>query len=120
MNDLTEEDRKRLTEYLDECWHEIIYPSGSSWQCKKCYAWYLPPDAFIYRTFTTPDGFFTLKDKLVENGEWAEFTKCAGEIWERLNSYVDLDIPEFTDWLINAPRFCGLVNEWLKEKEDKP
>ena len=117
MNELSENDRKRLTEYLGECWHELKHLGWKDWVCscgaKKC------ERSSFHRTFTTWQDFGDLKNKLVEKGEWKEFIIYSIDIWSRENHFVDFDPEEHTDWLINAKRFCGLVNGWLKSKEDK-
>ncbi len=123
MSELTEQDRKRLTEFLGECWHEEEVENDA--QCKHCeynvsgveYGSDYISD--YNRTFATPDDFFALKEKLVEKGWWMKFRLFTYELWINSlpisSSVYGLEI--FEEWLINAPRFCWLVNEWLKEKE---
>ena len=119
MNDLNEEDRKWLTEYLGECWHELKETEYGDFECNKC-GFEIRKRVFN-RVFTTPGDFFALKDKLVKKGEWDKFESYAHREWWRTIKTIVLE-PEksFPNWLINAPRFCWLVNEWLKEKEDEP
>ncbi len=125
MNDLTEQDRERLTEYLGGCWHKVKRPKHEptvfSKPCVKCRGTITiirdePIDGNgygnPYRTFTTPNDFFALREKLAEKGEWLEFEYFA--LLEKSEVGTSL-----TQWLINAPRFCWLVNEWLKGKEVK-
>jgi len=125
MNDLTEQDRKRLTGYLDEKWHwiandaEIMCECGEIWLVRN-----IDLDAHENRTFTTPDDFFALKNRLVEKGEWGEFYFFVKGGYAHLQLekpvFINWKDQDFDDWLINAPRFCWLVSEWLKEKEDEP
>jgi hypothetical protein len=110
MKPLTDEDRKRLTLYLGECWHEWKGPNSNF--CSKCDKY-----AERNRTFTTYEDLGKLKDKLVENGEWGEF--CEWVNWSFDNSKTKWwNAGQFSKWLINPDR-CGLVAEYLKQKEGK-
>jgi len=124
-------DRKRLTEFLGECWHnyEDLDKFGPyrRMRCSKCKkyingVYYTTISDIFNRTFATPDDFLALKDKLEEKGKWLEFDEWAYMQWDSLKPFNDLSrhLGEQSDWLINAPRFCWLVNEWLKEMEAKP
>ena len=119
-------DRKRLTEFLGECWHnyEDLDKFGPyrRMRCSKCKkyidgVYYTTISDIFNRTFTTPDDFFALKDKLVEKEEWGEFEIYAFDKFYHTITEIPTSV---TCWLINAPRFCWLVNEWLKEKEANP
>ncbi len=129
MNELTGQDRKRLTEFLDKCWHEPEedYFGGNSHICPKCENLWLP--RIGNRTFITWQDFGDLKDKLVEKEEWGKFHIFAADIFwlepilepiKEINDTYDSYDSDFEDWLINVPRFCWLVNKYLKEKEAKP
>ena len=106
--------RKLLTEYLKECWHENVevhpypdHPEEFYSRCRTCNI----EEYHENRTFTTPDDFFTLKDKLVEKGEWMKFEEFSIRRW--VNETRATGDPRHTDWLLNASRFCELVGEWL-------
>ncbi len=140
MNDLTEQDKKRLTEYLGGCWHKVKRPKHEptvfSKPCVKCRRTITiirdkPIDGTgygdSYRTFITWQDLGDLKDKLVEKGEWGKFHIFAADIFwlepilepiKEIND--DTYDSDFDNWLFNSPRFCWLMNEWLKGKEDKP
>jgi hypothetical protein len=102
--------RKRLTEYLEECWHELSGPQPID-RCVHC-------DKLKYtihnRTFTTPDDMDALRRKLVEKGDWIKFQIVAHEAWkkERSDEY-------YVAWLMEPERFCSLVAEWFEEKEER-
>ena len=125
--ELTESDKKILTEkLLDECWHTYSSEGANEPDvriCTKCRRYSFESNIpSTYRTFTTPDDFFAIFDKLVERGEWNEFiTRKIGE-WESKNNYVDHEIPEFTAWLYSKNNkgewvLADLAVEWLKEKD---
>ena len=62
----------------------------------------------LIRTFTTPDDMMALKDRLVEKGEWEDFY-----LWAALKEDAPIKEPNYVDWLLNAPRFCELVGEFI-------
>ena len=108
MNDET---RKLLTEYLGEC---VGANNLSLWMCR-C------SKKHTYRTFTTPDDMMALKDKLVEKREWIAFKTFTYQRWSsQKQGTMDAKIQGWEDWLINAPRFCELVGEWLEKRKEKP
>jgi len=116
MTDLTENDRRRLTDYLRECWHESCSSGSPLCLCGMSVQKHRTHKV-KNRSFTTPDDMVALKDKMVEKGKWDEFYWWAANIGNKEGAYGSA---ERADWLIDAPRFCRLVNEWLKGKEDKP
>ncbi len=96
MHDLTETDKKLLTEWLGERWL-------TNQECIDSYA--------SNRDFDSPDDFFVLKNKLVELGKWLPFFK---QTWRKS----EIEWPDtFVDWFINAERFPELVVRYLKEKK---
>ena len=128
MKPLTDEDRKRLTLYLGECWHEnnrdtkksglTICSCGATgcdaWECIK-----------ENRDFTTYEDLGALKDKLVENGEWEEFVDFAYDKYVKWlftgteeGGYFHDKSVSFNSWLFR-PESCGLVAEYLEQKEEK-
>jgi len=123
-------DRKTLTEFLGECWHRIKKKDvcGCHYQCTCGGAFIYPDTADVHvvdetRTFTTPDDFFALVERLRETGKWGEFILFADRIWAddpvSVPWFVSGDesqIVPFTAWLFDPARFCELVAEWLKEE----
>jgi len=124
MNPLSEESRKRMTEFLGECWHEFIddaydhircYSEFTGEYCKKCGTKFLRNNYNLWakqRTFTTGNDMLNLKEKLVEKGEWDEFEDFA--LSKKNEKYVS--VVSLTDYLINPAIFIPLAIEFLKEE----
>lgn len=108
-------DRKLLTAYLGECWHEQDDRYETMHVCKICKQRVGPN-----RIFSTEPDMMALYRRMVEKkGE--EFCNCVGEKWESIRCYVDMDIPDFTAWLFclsgeGYEERCQVVADWLKEK----
>lgn len=123
---MNESQRKWLTLYIGECWHEwyggpmfggtIPDDWPISDECKKCHT----PRHFYaghfgemnrytgHRTFTTWADLGAVKEAIEQKGEWASFqTFASGE-------YLKDDSGQFffTLWLFNPSRFCELVCAW--------
>lgn len=127
---MEDKDRKFMTEWLGECWHEpesYIYDyEGGEWaydtleplykmRCKKCKK---DITEGYNRTFTTPDDMMAVKERLVETNSDHRFTVFL-EI--QFDSWLEEDEDRdcyFWDWLINPPRFCQLAAYFLKEGEN--
>ena len=106
MTDLTESDKKLLTEFIGEEWNTIENSWGNS-------------DGMPHnRTFTTPDDQHVVFKKLVDSEKWEKFyiamrnnfckdyiTVCSRDLME-----ADFNVYLF----INPERFCKLVSEYLK------
>jgi hypothetical protein len=121
---LTDEQKKRLTLFLCECWHEITNAvpkqrlgHGYCPKCDTCFAGqgmhmaFYNPNAF-FRTFTTPQDAHDLAKKLVEVGGFDDFIDYA------LDSEFRYCTGSFIAFLLTNPaRFCYLVNSYLEEKE---
>jgi hypothetical protein len=107
---MNEDDKKLLTEFLEECWHKLdIYLVCVRCGRTPCF----PEEWKAHRTFTTWQDLGDLKEKLVEKGMWKEF----------LFFYADIgpvDPQKTTDWfdhLLNPTVFIPLCVEFLgKEK----
>jgi hypothetical protein len=105
---MNESDKKRLTKWLDECWHD-------SWsQCTKCERYYVKQ-----RDFTSPADFFACFNRLVELGEWDDFDDYTEDIHRDLFDIAETYVPKM-QWLLSRTesghyRLCVLVAEWLKE-----
>jgi hypothetical protein len=113
---ITEELRKAGTEYLGECWHEIVIGCGGVFSCRKC--GYTPDDiddTNKNRTFTTWQDFGDLKEKILDKGDWNEFEDYCYLIYNEgfgLNKYRSL---RFSVWLISLDRI-PLMLEWIEKK----
>ena len=109
---MKDEDRKVLTEFLGECWHEW----NPSFTCMKC-GIMASINSSDYLTFDTWEDFGALKDAIIEAGKWFEFRRFA-----------DLKDPEnvgcgnecdtnalFELWFTDKDRFPELILEATKE-----
>jgi len=113
---LSDEQKKKLTEYLGECWHKWEPASNGNYKCVHCS--YVTFRDFYpsQRTFTTDADFLALCRKAVEKDEWAEFWEFA-ERKELCSGIVTYN--EFAVWLFldNPERACCLAAMWLEEQE---
>jgi hypothetical protein len=73
---MTENQKRLLTEFLGECWHESL----ETRKCQNCgevmaICDHIPGDGvdWKHRTFTTWQDLGDVKDKLVENGRLTDF-----------------------------------------------
>ena len=117
MND---ENKKLLTEYLGECWHEMepdLELNYGIYRCKKCLI-----SSFAHklyrRTFTTPADLHAIYSKMVEKGEWDAFDnwswwyrkgaepKVAHSVW-----LFCLNCPE------QIPERMVMVAEWIERRK---
>jgi hypothetical protein len=122
---MEENDRKLLTEFLGECWHEnpgkpISTYAADVFTCVKCGEYFNRLNSG--RTFTTWQDMGDVKEKLVE-GEWAKFWHYAEEkfmeepIDEEELIYRETEdsfVTDFANWLIQPTRFCQLAVDFLK------
>jgi len=118
---LSDATKKRLTEYLGECWHETENPFLSSPQpCKKCGKIFYKNGIALLRPFTTPDDMVALTAKMQEKGEWGNFMQTAERAWwdadEATVEPNEDDQAALIRWLMNPPTFCSVAGEWV-EKE---
>ena len=117
---MTENQRKFLTEYLGECWHEVC-------RCEKCgyanvensprFCFCVPPVKTtprvncmrVNRTFTDLKDKQDLLEKVIEKGEWMEFFYY---LWATLS--VETFGSSFFAWLIQLPPIetAELVYKW--------
>ena len=134
---MTNEDRKLLTEYLGECWHELPdNPLGEKEMgtCVKCrlflgyigtgWDWAVDDDVRIphNRTFTIRADMMDLYDRLFQKHKWHKFTVFA----KMRFSFNDYD-QTFTNietgfyaWLfcLSGEGYedrCQMVANWVKE-----
>jgi hypothetical protein len=113
---IKEYDRKLLTEYLGEKYHEWerSYYAKDEFDtlCITCRA--TVDKSHENRTFTTIQDFYDLKVKMVELGEWEEFYRWG------MKKYAEECIRSITqqgyaNWLFR-PESCALVDDYLKQK----
>jgi hypothetical protein len=107
MTDLTEAQKKMLTELLGECWHPPLWPIDNSY-CRVC------GKGAEWRSFTTSQDRTDLAEALMKVGKWGKFLKHSENEWAQ-----DATIPEFTYWLMveNPKRFCKLVSKFMEEEK---
>jgi hypothetical protein len=119
---LSEDQKRLLTEFLGECWHEFSKDvEGFDGPCVKCRTW---RSSSIVRTFLTYQDLGDVKEKLVEKGLWSSFLiyaicKFQDERGLGAGGYTK-DIPGLFIWFLcpldeqGNPHFCRLVAEFLE------
>ena len=125
---INDEARRKLTEFLGECWHEYpprAVPPGmnkAGWDlCVKCRHHSHYPDA-ERRTFSTPNDMVALTKRMAEKGVWGQFFSVSLQYWweddtDRIHFSEDYDTAFTRYLLINPERFCWLVSEYLRKVE---
>ena len=116
---MTDEQRKALTLYLDECWHE---PSGDDYMvCRHCGitfqgSWrddggFRHMEAIVeQRTFCVDADMMALFRKIFNDEKWdSDFV-----YWLRFHPHYDVTIPAI---FLHPERFFNLVAEWLEVKK---
>jgi hypothetical protein len=122
---MIETDRKLLTEYLGECWHEWQYIKGSIrqelFQCCKCgeACKGVASEEQKQRTFTTREDLYDLFGKIYEAGRWEEFEAYAWDRWPDVGSFKH-GIGKYTAWLFclsgdGYEERCQMMTDWIKE-----
>jgi hypothetical protein len=130
--ELSDEQKKRLTLFLGECWHELKRPKDEptvySGKCIHCgLNQYVVRGGYPDRdrSFTTPTDAHALAKKLVEVGKWDDFGEFSFSEMCRTEWFTGSDgirqyCTRFGKWLFAEPespaRFCYLVNAYLEEK----
>ncbi len=123
---LTDDQKKMLTEFLGECWHEMKVIGG----VRECCCGVKGNIATLFmhkgnRTFLTPDDQQACKDMLVEKGMWAKFYYWAEFQWADSDLEIDMKLfgASFNEWLFRPvdeygePHFCRLVAEFLEGRK---
>lgn len=122
---MTESQRKFLTGYLGECWHEVANPVLSSPQsCIKCGDHGYENGVSTLRTFTDLKDKQDLLEKIIDKNEWnSVLFYMAPEIlpeefigfMKYAQTYCEGD---FTQWLIQLSPIetAELVCKWKGEK----
>ena len=111
-------DRKMLTEWLGECWHDMreykIDDTYSVLRCKKC--------GFIgqrdYRTFDNWQDYGALIERLKELRLWEEYHAFTRRTWFDGNygSNTQCDEYCYTEWLLDSVR-CQKIAEFLRRRK---
>ena len=124
---MTDDDRKLLTEFLGETWHEptalsMKYPDFKNSCVCGAEGW---PEPCKNRTFTSPTDVFEVKDKIVEMGLWREFENAAYHTWlvgEQPAPFGE-GVASYISWIFRTvneqgePHFCQLVADWWKTRK---
>lgn len=116
MND---DDKKLLTEFLGQCWHESNRTGRKPWDystCKSCGALY-KDQYWDRRTFTTWQDLGDLKGALVEKGLYADFYMHCTRMYKqtRTINWKWVDESSVSSWLYLPARFCQLVADFIRE-----
>lgn len=123
---MTDEWRKKLTEFLGECWHE----EEPHWWCDYCQSEKSPVQVtytehctlcgeevvwreYKNRTFTIDTDMLAVFRKIEGNGLWDFYMLFVDKVYRESKSYVGL-----TAWLFldNPERACCLAAMWLEEQ----
>jgi hypothetical protein len=121
---MTEEDCKRVTEWLGECWHEWKVETGCVDVCLKCDSSKLFP-WIKNRTFTDPADFFAVFEKIKHNHKFFEYLSIRGlaHIHYPASSCGEMKYSLSTECLSKTDtghyRLCQLTAAWIKEKKQK-
>jgi len=117
---MTDKDKKLLTEFLGEGWHEIInrvksIEYGELCKCT-CGAVNCEKDS-MHRTFDTWQDLGDLKTELEKKNKWSYFWYFAVQVHDldaktKHKYHEDL----FIAWLFQPEHFCQLVANSLKGK----
>jgi len=124
---LTDDDRKLLTEYIGECFHNPSIAKDSLGYsfalCEKCGA---NRSGVTFRPFTTPADLHAVYSAMVEKGEWERFLNyCEGKpgSYIYLDDYGHIHIqPQTFAWLFclacpeQIPERMKMVAEWIRER----
>jgi hypothetical protein len=118
---MDDKDRKLLTEWLGECWHEAPYNVPATdvvYRCVKCKTAVYPASGF--RTFTEDKDFFACFNRLVELGEWEKFIGYCKYTFVAICKYY-VDAGDYEKWLLSRTdtghyRLCVLAVEWIRRE----
>ena len=130
---MTDADKKVLTEYIGECWHEIVAEQpyeidgvsvGSLFKCSCGQSFHAPINlhTMINRTLATPADRDAVYSAMVTKEEWKSFIEFASEEWARPQGYVNMNVYDFTAWLFclncpeQIPERMKLAAGWIRER----
>jgi hypothetical protein len=108
--------RKKLTLYLDECWHEPL--DGKFVVGIRCgFCGHVPSrfSSMDNRTFDNPVDADALRRKMNEKGDWERFVAFCITGWKEHHPHGDVDWIPHTPEIINMlmENFCDLAGEWI-------
>lgn len=108
------QDRKMLTEWLGECWHDTFVRNvghdNVETICPKCFKSTGELPDVVYRVFTYADDMVALEDRLEKEGLWRSFFWWS---WKQKSQFTWAC--DHTSWLIKNPeRFCQLCADFLR------
>lgn len=120
---LSDDQKKRLTMLLGECWHgPFVTNYGHDCVdqiCKKCWS---APEELKYpknRTFTTWQDLGDLKERLEEKGMWEKFYNYCAALHQDENTSDKRSVVRFTVWLLNPATFIPMVAEFLEAQNER-
>lgn len=135
---MTDEQRKALTLYLGECWHEAekryVNLGGMNtevpmWICKHCGDGSTSSDISWakHRTFTTDADMMALYRRIEKDGKWDDFVKHTNAKWGEnaaLYMVVEEAIADYIAWLFclngkNYEDLCKMVAEFYGLEGEK-
>jgi hypothetical protein len=135
---MNESDKKRLTKWLGEEWEDFKVTEWPYYTLEGGREYSMFPIEGVEpvvrfvpqkrRTFTEDADFFACFNRLVELGEWEDFSMYASKKWVKrhwANPDIRAVTARFTEWLNSRTesglyRLCVLVAEWLAQKEGTP
>ena len=119
---MTDDDRKALTLYIGECWHEferfVCDDSSAFDRCKKCK---LPMRVCINRTFSTHDDLYAVFSKIALQWEWGKFDTFMLNKWYDQFPFQEWKMP-YIQWLscYGCPEQIGermsMAAEFIRER----
>jgi hypothetical protein len=130
VDGMTEDEKKRVTIWLGECWHETYVPDryedgveSGIYVCNQCEELINFDDIDVRRTFTTWQDYGDCFEKIVVKGEWRDFYIRARDIF--CNDFMvvclrdDMEA-EYNTWLHSRTesgefRLCQLTADTIKE-----
>jgi len=121
---LTDDQRKRLTELIGECWHEPKGEKHCSCGRENIVNPYIHASN-INRRFTTWPDLGAVMEAVVMEGHWWEFEKWSMQKFDKekpKKTILELNA-RLIPWLIRPAdeqgeaHFCRLVIEWMEEND---
>jgi len=125
MTQLDEATRKKLTEFIGECWHEgvIWIASARYYECHKCEKAFIARRDDYNRTFTLDADMLAVYRAIQKADRWGGFALYAGEYWYTYHWQVQKKPLSLNSWLFclsnpaEIPERMKMVAEFI-EKEN--
>lgn len=129
MTQLSDDQRKLLTEMIGECWnHEWEFIGNQFYgydKCTKCSAAIFDEPQQRYfdnneyrRTFDNWPDLGLVKEAIERAGKWGEFFEYANGIWWPQSGTKTTDADR-AGWLFTPSRFCILAAEWAESLNEE-